>query len=101
MGWRDLLSQGSEITITLPWTGGRSLRSGERVWSIEGKLPREHGWYEWKVSGRKAYLSKTADPAEEPLFCIVRGYLIGDRLIADGANVNPEPAKISEQSESV
>jgi hypothetical protein len=100
MSWRDLLAKPGETTV-LPWLEGRTLRSGERIWEIEGRLPREPGWFEWNVGGKKATLSKPAAPIEEVLQGIVRGYLIGDRLVVDGANVNPEPAKISEQSEPV
>lgn len=100
MSWRELLSKPGETKV-LPWLGSRSLRSGERIWEIEGRLPREHGWYEWKIGGKKASVSKPADPREEELCGIVHGYLIGDRLVVDGTNVNPEPSKIAEQSEPV
>jgi hypothetical protein len=100
MSWKDLLPKPGETTV-LPWLEGRSLRSGERVWDIEGRLPREPGWYEWNIGGKKASLSKPAGVNEEVLRDLVRGYLIGDRLVVDGANVNPEPAKIAEQSEAV
>ena len=100
MSWRDLLQQPGETTV-LPWLGGRSLRSGDRVWEIEGRLPRESGWYEWSVDGKRVKVSKTAEAREEALQGQVRGYLIGDRLVVDGTNVNPEPSKIAEQSEPV
>jgi hypothetical protein len=100
MSWRDLLPKPDETKV-LPWLGGRSLRSGERVWEIKGRLPRESGWYEWNIGGRTASFSKNAGPQEESLCAIARGYLIGDRLVIDGTNVNPEPSKIAEQSEPV
>ncbi len=100
MSWKDLLAKPGETKV-LPWLGGRSLRSGERVWDIEGRLPKEPGWYEWNIGGKRATFSKVAAPMEETLQGVVRGYLIGDRLVIDGANVNPEPAKIAEQSEPV
>jgi hypothetical protein len=100
MSWRDLLQKPGEKAI-LPWFGGRSLRSGDRIWDIEGRLPRESSWYEWDIVGNKVTLAKRADSREESLESLVHGYLIGDRLVVDGTNVNPEPSKIAEQSEPV
>jgi hypothetical protein len=101
MGWRDHLQTDDE-TVILPWVGGRSLqaRSG-RGWRIEGALPPEHGWYEFKVLVRKAYGWKLVDAFEDILETTVRGYLVGDRLIPDGIRVDPDPARISNCSERV
>jgi hypothetical protein len=77
------------------------LRSGERVWNIIGRLPREPGWYEFSIYGRDARLLQAGEINEQVLCNPVHGYLIGDRLVADGTNVNPEPSKIAEQSEPV
>jgi len=109
MGWRNLLQEKEEL-IVLPWLGGRTLRSGPRAWHLDGKLPAEHGWYTFKLMGRKAILGDSYDEelAKEPcvqppgsLMCEVTGYLVGDRLILDNANVDPDPSKIAEQSETV
>ncbi len=100
MSWRDLLQKPGETTV-LPWFGGRSLRSGDRFWYIDGRLPKEHGWYEWTINGNTVCVTVKTDPKEEVLQKIVRGYLIGDRLVVDGTNVNPTPSKIAEQSEPV
>ena len=48
--WRDLLQQGGE-TITVPWTGGRLVRSGGRSFDVNGRLPPEHGFHEFTITG--------------------------------------------------
>lgn len=99
MSWRDLLQENENAV--LPWLWGRSLRSGDRVWYIDGPLPRQPGWYEFKFASRKAQAVRRADPNEDILVGRVQGYLVGDRLVTDGTNVNPEPASITEHSEPV
>jgi hypothetical protein len=101
MSWRDLLQTDQE-TAVFPWVGGRSLQgSDNRVLTIDGRTPREFGWYRFKVKGRKA-LSVEAVPAEpENLRFRVRGYLVGDRVVPDGVRVDPDPAKIASFSEKV
>jgi hypothetical protein len=104
MGWKDLLQKDGE-TVVLPWTGGRILRSGPRFWTLRGKAPEEHGWYEFSVSGRDArLLGGSAGPCAPPegaLGFVVRGYLVGDRLVKDDASVDPSPATIVSFSEPV
>lgn len=100
MSWRNLLQKPGE-TLVLPWIGGRFLRSSERVWNIIGRIPREPGWYEFSMYGRDARLLQPAAVNEQVLCKPVQGYLIGDRLVADGTNVNPDPFMIAEQSEPV
>jgi hypothetical protein len=100
MGWQDLLASDDDKK-TLPWTGGRQIHYRERTWTIEGRLPDEHGWYSFRVSGgRKAELDSPADP--DPDFenghKLAKGYLVGDRLISDDARVDPDPAKLVEQT---
>lgn len=100
MGWKDLL-QKSE-TLDAPWTGGRILRRGPRSWTIEGKLPGEHGWWTFALNGRKASVSAPAEgPNFELLLAPTVGYLVGDRLVPDEARVDPDPAKIVQHSERV
>jgi len=99
MGWKDLLS--AEERLVLPWLGGRKVHGRDRSWNIAGKLPEEHGWYEFSVSGgRQASVGDPADP--DPEFeddrKTVRGYLTGDRLIPDSARVDPDPAKLVGQT---
>ena len=100
MGWRDLLQPVNE-TLVSPWLGGREIRSGARTWTIEGKTPREVGWYTFKLNGRKATLDKVTDPATDNLKFEVRGYLVGDRIVPDSVRVDPDPAKITSFSEPV
>lgn len=100
MSWRDLLQTGDE-TLVSPWVGGRSLRHDTRIWTISGKLPREHGWYSFKIVHRTATLVGATDSSQDVLRGLVRGYLVGDHFVADDARVDPEPFKIVEQSEPV
>jgi len=83
MGWEDLLQQDDERVVSA-WLGGRSLRLGPRLWTIVGRLPREHGWFEWKVEGTKVSLVGPADPLDEGTLGTTKGYLVGDRIIPDG-----------------
>lgn len=87
--------------IVSPWLGGRALRSGGRTWSIDGKLPRENGWHAFKLTGRKAVVEKAVDPDPALLHHVVKGYLVGDRLVPDDTRVDPDPAKIVDFSETV
>jgi hypothetical protein len=100
MGWRDLLPTGDE-SLVAPWLDGRELQSGDRTWTIDGKLPREIGWYTFKINGRKAKVGGPSDPATETLKQVVHGYLVGDRIVLDDAHVDPNPAKIVGFSEPV
>ena len=100
MGWRDLL-QASDEAIVSPWLGGRELRSGARTWTIDGRTPREIGWYTFKLNGRKAKLDKAADPAGDLLTDEVRGYLVGDNILPDTVRVDPDPSRIVGFSEPV
>lgn len=99
MSWEDLLS--SDGKRVLPWVDGRKIHDEGRTWSIQGELPPEHGWYEFDTSsGRKASLIGPAEP--DPEFengrRIVRGYLAGDRLVPDGVRVDPDPARLVQQT---
>lgn len=100
MSWRDLLQTGNEALVS-PWLGGRDLRSGARTWNIDGRLPKEVGWYNFKLNGRKAFLDKASDPQTDILGHEIRGYLVGDRIVPDAVHVDPDPAKIIGYSEPV
>jgi hypothetical protein len=100
MGWRDLLQTGDE-TIVSPWVGGRSLHSAERGWSLDEPLPPQHGWHAFRLTGRRARWTGPAEPAPNALGWRVEGYLVGDRIVADGARVVSDPASIAECSERV
>lgn len=84
MTWRDLLHTVDE-RITLPWIGGRELRSFARRWKIIGELPREHGWYVFKLlMGRDATMDEGPVPlAEAQLGQVHYGYLVGDHFVTE------------------
>jgi hypothetical protein len=100
MGWKDLLQTGDE-KVTLPWLGGRTLYSSAQRWSIEGRLPSELGWHTFKIANREARAECRADARPDMLQHPVRGYLVGDRLVADDVQVDPDPRRIAEFSEKV
>lgn len=100
MGWRDLI-QTEEERLTTPWVGGRSLRSHDRTWTIEGRLPAEHGWFTFTLMGRKARVASPAEPANDDLKHVVRGYLVGDRLVPDEVLVKPDIGSVAAASEPV
>lgn len=100
--WTELLSSPSERA--LPWTGGREVHGVDRSWSIAGPLPAELGWHRFAVGGsrRARWLGPgEPDPAFEPARGLVRGYLVGDRLVADGVAVHPDVHRVFDQSERV
>ncbi len=98
--WRSLLKKDDE-RVVLPWTGGRSLPSSGPEYRVEGRLPPEHGWHEFRVSVRRASWVGPAPARTEDLTDVVRGYLVGDRIVPDGARVDPDPARIVGASETV
>lgn len=100
MGWKDLLQTGDE-KVTLPWLGGRTLYSASQRWSIEGRLPKDYGWHTFKIANREARTEGPADPQPDLLQHAVRGYLVGDRIVADDVRVDPDPKRIVEFSEKV
>jgi PAS domain-containing protein len=100
MGWRDLLETKGE-TIILPWVGGRSLRFGPRAWHIEGELPSEHSWVEFRLDGREARVLRDRDPEPSKLIRRVTGYLIGDRLMGTHVRVDLDARVIAAYSERV
>lgn len=102
MGWQDLLDSGGERV--LPWMGGREVHSKDRTWTIKGRLPREHGWYTFKTTAaRDCTLKGQADRDTDYAngLKVIRGFLVGDRLIPNDARVDPDPAKLIDQTEEV
>ncbi len=100
MSWRSLLQEAPEERV-LPWVGGRRLVDRGRSWKLEGPLPPEHGWHRFSVGGsRKATWLGPGEP--DPAFDegreTLRGYLVGNRLIPDGAAVVPDPACLVDQT---
>jgi len=100
MGWSDLLQD--RESKQLPWLGsGRSLHSSSQQWAISGKKPREYGWYEFEIKGRNAILKGACESQPEILVHRIKGYLVGDRIVPDGARVDPSPENIIHHSEKV
>jgi len=102
MGWQDLLAK-ADLRV-LPWTGTRKLQDRNRAWVIIGPLPHEHGWYRFDVdSARKAVLQESAgpDPDFELERRLVKGYLAGNRLVADDARVVTDPQLLASQTQEV
>lgn len=105
MSWQDLLAKADE-TVVVPWTGGRELRVGGRRFQVKGRLPQEHGWHTFKVDGgRTATWSGPAEDVDlDAAFKgkkVVRGYLVADRLVPDGAAVVFDPTRFADQTETV
>ena len=99
MSWKDLLSD--KVELVLPWTGGRAVFCRDRQWTIEGKLPREFGWYRFETGGgRGAILLEPADsdPGFEEGHPRVSGFIVGNRLIPDNAKVIPDPNRLIDQT---
>lgn len=85
MSWKDLLQSPTE-TVVLPWTGGKRISQGPRSWAVS-PLPREVGWYTFKLAGRTASVIGPAENPGNPL-TRVKGFLIGDQIVLDGATGN-------------
>lgn len=82
MGWRDLLTV-KEEDFCAPWLGGRKVQVGQRVWTITGQLPEEHGWVFFTNNGRTA-TRKMTNAVAAPVFVETKsGYLVGDRFADD------------------
>jgi len=104
VGWKDLLSADEPVTHVLPWAGGRQVHSDTRSWTLKGRSPPEHGWYAFLEEGaRKVRLQDLEMLSAEPDFTtkVLKGYVIGDRFIADGSHVDPDPMKLITQTEEV
>lgn len=104
MGWQDLLQKKGDETIVAPWVGGRTLQLGPRTWAIDPPLPREHGWYTFKVGGggRKVKMEPGTVEAAPGVFREhLRGYLVGDWLVPDDARVDPDPTKLADYAKHV
>lgn len=85
MAWRDLLQVDAE-RVTLPWVGGRSLRTFDREWALRGRPPSEHGWHDFEASARTLRWVGPGQPVLGNLRDRLTGYLVGDLMIPDGAS---------------
>lgn len=106
MGWQDLLAskQSAIERETLPWLGGRKIYSGRRAWNIVGRRPHEFGWYEFELgANRSARLrgasTRPVDFQNWAKHRMARGYLVGDRFVPEHARVEPDAAKLIEQTQ--
>lgn len=105
MGWQDLLAK-PEDTFVAPWLGGGTIQHGARTWQITGRRPREHGWHRFSVSGtRKTSWQGAAVDVDASTYFegakLVRGYLVGDRLLPDGMGSVADVALLLDRSEAV
>jgi hypothetical protein len=103
MGWEDLLAPEGGEQKTLPWLGDKKVHGYGRTWTIKGKRPKQHGWYVFDVSGRKATLVGPAEDAPhdfEEHHPTLLGYLAGSRFIPDDARVDPDPDKLIDQTDN-
>ena len=104
MGWQDLLAPVGGAAQVLPWLGGPKVHGKGRSWRIKGRRPPELGWHTFKTGGdRKATFVESAEPDDYygEGRQLVRGYLTGDRLVADTVRVDSDPTKLFEQTEAV
>lgn len=87
--------------MVLPWLGGRNIRFGTRTWTLEGNQPAEHGWFTFRLAGRKIYVQGASEPTPEVLRYTLKGYLVGDWIVPDDARVEPDPAKLTSYAQRV
>lgn len=102
MGWQDLINSGG--VRVLPWLGGNTVSAPNRAWTIQGRHPREYGWYQFNTTAARD--CRLVGPAERDIDYMVglevlRGFLVGDRFIPNDARVVPDPAKLIDQTEPV
>lgn len=97
MSWQNLLSQTEEQV--LPWVGGASVCSDHRSWTLKGRRPQEYGWFTFEVDGSRVARLKGEGTPPDFQGKTYKGYLVGDRFVADTAAVVPDPARLIEQTE--
>lgn len=99
MIWRDLL--GRDTPFVAPWIGTSEICLGKRRWRLDGRMPPEYMWGEFRPRGGRAQWAGSAEPAPDVLVDIVRGYLVGDRLVPDQARVPATAAAVAEAGELI
>jgi hypothetical protein len=105
VSWQELLSTSDEERV-LAWTGGRKITDGRRTWKIRGRLPQEHGWYTFNIDGGRRASLASPTPADPPFDCddglrVVKGYLVGNRMIRDDVPLVLDPNQIVRQTSLV
>ncbi len=104
LSWKEFLQETEERKPPeiLPWLGELTLRSAEREWAFPWhKIPHQYGWYAFRTTSRHVKEFNPAPPNTAKLQNEVRGYLVGDHVVQDGARVDPDPLKVGECSEKV
>jgi hypothetical protein len=96
MGWRDLL-QAEPERVVFPWVGGRRLFEDQRVLTVAGDLPPEHGWHRFAIEGRHATWEGEAGPEPHRFIERREGYLIGDRLVPDQVRIGNDMVALTER----
>jgi hypothetical protein len=75
---------GKEEERVLPYLGGAFLHAADRRLRLATE-PKAQGWYRFRVKGREATLLGPAEPEALESLPSVRGHLVGDRLVREGA----------------
>lgn len=104
MSWQALLEEPKQKVLA--WTGGRKITDGQRAWKIRGGLPREHGWYTFNIDGGRRASLVSPTPADPPFDYdegrrVVKGYLVGNRIIRDNVPLVLDPNQIVRQTSQV
>ncbi len=82
MDYRKFL--GKEEERVLPYFGGAFLHAADRRLRLATE-PEAPGWYRFRIKGREATPLGPADPEALESLPSVRGHLVGERLVREGA----------------
>ncbi|HVG59552.1 MAG TPA: hypothetical protein VNA24_13420 [Hyalangium sp.] len=82
MDYRKFL--GKEEERVLPYLGGAFLYAADRRLRLATE-PAAPGWYRFRIKGREATSLGPADPEALDTLPAVRGHLVGERLVREGA----------------
>lgn len=82
MDYRKFL--GKEEERVLPYLGGAFLHAADRRLRLTTE-PAAPGWYTFRIKGRDATPVGPAEPESLEQCSAVRGHLVGERLVRDGA----------------
>lgn len=75
---------GREEERVLPYLGGGFLHAAERRLRLAAE-PAAPGWYRFRIRGREATPLGPAEPQAVEALPTVRGHLVGERLVREGA----------------
>jgi hypothetical protein len=75
---------GKEEERVLPYLGGAFLHAADRRLRLATE-PTAPGWYRFRIKGREATPLGPAEPEALDLLPSVRGHLVGERLVREGA----------------